>query len=145
MCSQFLVDFFTIRAENKSGGVGNHCPVMEVVCRMATVGERLKSAREYLGLRTGWVSAQVGIESEDLAAVEAGVIPPDTGLLKALASIYRYPASHFMGEAVGPDESLLVMARADRRLNDTDILELQRFSEFLRAIGTNPSGNGSHI
>jgi transcriptional regulator with XRE-family HTH domain len=102
------------------------------------LGERLKSAREYLGLSQEEVSKALGIPRSALSAIESGQRGVDVLELKALAKIYKLPSSYLTGEnspefALPPD--IAHLARAASQLGKSDREELSRFAEYLSARG----------
>jgi DNA-binding XRE family transcriptional regulator len=108
----------------------------------SSVGTKLRQTREYLGLTCEWVAAQVGITTARLEAIESGDCAPTEIEITICASKYRYPVDHFSQDPVGPDPQVLVLTRASKKLNDIDILGIQRFSEFLRAYGKTRAKDG---
>lgn len=102
------------------------------------IGERLKSAREYLGLSQEEVSKIIGIPRSALSTIESGIRGVDVLELKALAKIYKLPVSHFTDEGQGQSklpEDIAHLARAAAQLAKKDREELGRFAEYLSARG----------
>lgn len=102
------------------------------------MGERLKSAREYLGLSQEEVAKVINIPRSALSAIESGLRGVDVLELKALAKLYNRPISHFTDER--PTQPSLPsdiahLARAASQLTKKDRDELGRFAEYLSARG----------
>ncbi|MHB9145642.1 MAG: helix-turn-helix domain-containing protein [Symbiobacteriia bacterium] len=103
---------------------------------MNSIGSRLKEVREYLGLDIAWVAENSGVKAEVLEQIEAAPHEPMPNDVARLAKLYRYPMTHFTTTPVGPDTTIALLARSDKRLNDIDVAAIERFSEFLKALGT---------
>lgn len=102
------------------------------------IGERLKSAREYLGLSQEEVAKVIGIPRSALSAIESGVRGVDVLELKALAKLYKLPINHFTDETpthLGLPSDIAHLARAASQLTKKDRDELGRFAEYLSARG----------
>ncbi len=100
------------------------------------LGERLREAREYLGLSQDQVAAFLGIPRSALSLMETGRRKVDALELKKLAGLYRRRVGHFTGEEVedlsfGADWKHL--ARKVSELSPDDREELGRFADFLRS------------
>lgn len=102
------------------------------------IGERLKNAREYLGLSQEEVSKVINIPRSALSAIESGQRGVDVLELKALAKIYKLPVSHLTDESPTHPElpaDIAHLARAASQLAKKDRVELGRFAEYLSARG----------
>lgn len=102
------------------------------------IGERLKDAREYLGLSQEEVSKGISIPRSALSAIESGSRGVDVLELKALAKIYKLPISHFTDESpthVELPADIAHLARAASQLAKKDRDELGKFAEYLSARG----------
>jgi transcriptional regulator with XRE-family HTH domain len=102
------------------------------------LGERLKSAREYLGLSQEEVARLIGIPRSALSAIEAGQRGVDALELKALAGIYKVQIGYLTGETpeqFGVAKDIAHLTRAVSKLSKTDRNELSRFAEYLSARG----------
>lgn len=100
------------------------------------LGERLREARNYLGLKQDEVAIVVGIPRTALSDIEAGRRRVDAIELSRFARLYKQPVSYFTGEDVGaaafpPDVAHL--ARQVAALSPNDRAELGRFAEYLRS------------
>lgn len=110
----------------------------------AQLAEKLRQAREYLGLSQEEVSKAVGIPRAAISLVESGQRRVDALELKKFAAVYERPVSYFTGEDYSspylPDE-VEHLARAARDLSQKDREELARFAEFLLLRATKESGS----
>jgi transcriptional regulator with XRE-family HTH domain len=100
------------------------------------LGEKLRLAREYLGLSQDEVAKHLGIPRTALTNVEAGQRRIDALELKRLAALYRQPVNHFTGDEGGADAlpaDVAHLARTAASLSVKDRDELERFAEYLRA------------
>lgn len=65
---------------------------------MSTLAERLKRARESLGLTQEAVERATGIGTSSLSEFECGKREPRLAQLRLLADCYRRPLSYFLRE-----------------------------------------------
>lgn len=103
------------------------------------LGERLREAREYVGLSQEVVASALQIPRPSVSAMESGKRKVSMIELRHLARIYKRPYAYFLGEE---DESWLeadaaskALFRATRGLSDSDREQVVRFAEFLRNAG----------
>lgn len=99
------------------------------------LAEKLREAREYLGLSQEEVSKAVGIPRAAISLIESGQRRVDALELKKLASVYERPVGYFTGEDYGDPylpEEVEHLARAVADLSQKDREELTRFAEFLQ-------------
>lgn len=112
------------------------------------LGEKLKMAREYLGLSQDEVAAHLSIPRTAISLMESGKRGVDLIELKKLAALYQRPISFF----ANPDEDLnlpkvkdvQMLGRAAEGLSRKDIQEVLKFAEFLKSKSRakKDSGNG---
>src|SRR5260221_14101722 len=100
------------------------------------LGERLREARKYLGLKQEDVATYLKIPRTALSDIESGQRRVEAIELTRLAKLYKQPVSYFISEdtaaaALPPDVAHL--ARQAAELSDHDREELGRFVEYLRA------------
>lgn len=101
------------------------------------LGERLKEAREYVGLKQDDVAKVLGIPRSALSNVEAGSRKVDAIEFARLAKLYQRPLAWFTGE--NPEGTTEVakevahVARAAATLSRQDRQELARFADFLKS------------
>jgi transcriptional regulator with XRE-family HTH domain len=103
-----------------------------------SLGERLREARKYLGLKQEEVAAYLKIQRTALVDIESGERRVEVIELTRLAKLYKQPVSYFVGEdatAAALPPSVAHLARQAAELSDTDREELVRFVEYLRARG----------
>lgn len=100
------------------------------------LGDRLKEARKYLGLRQEEVATYLKIPRTALTEIENGNRRVEAIELTRLARLYRQQVSYFTGEDemssnLPPDVAHLARKVADLSVADRE--ELSRFAEYLRA------------
>ena len=105
------------------------------------LGERLREARRYLGLKQGEVAAYLKIQRTALSDIESGQRRVEALELTRLAKLYQQPVSYFTGEdaaaaALPADVAHIARQAADLSAQDRD--ELGRFAEYLRARSQAP-------
>lgn len=99
------------------------------------LGEKLRDARKYLGLKQEDVAAALGIQRTALVDIESGQRRVEAIELTRLAKLYRQPVSYFTGEDAAASElpaEVAHLARKAAELSDEDRAELSRFVEYLR-------------
>jgi transcriptional regulator with XRE-family HTH domain len=111
------------------------------------LGERLRIAREYVGLKQEEVARHLSIPRSALSNIEAGQRKVDALELTRMAKLYQRPVSWFTGEDGSVSEELPAevahVARAAASLSSQDRRELAQFAEFLKSRArTKVSGNG---
>ena len=100
------------------------------------LGERLREARKYLGLKQEDVAVYLKIPRTALVDIESGQRRVEAIELTRLAKLYKQPVSYFTGEdaaAAALPPSVAHLARQAAKLSDQDQEELGRFVEYLRA------------
>lgn len=98
------------------------------------LAERLRQAREYLGLSQEEVAQQMGLPRPAVSQIEHGNRRVDAIELSKFAKLYQRPVSYFTGEEpVGEPPQIELLKRAASELSDKDRDEVLRFAEFLRA------------
>ena len=105
------------------------------------LGERLRDARNYLGLKQEEVATYLNIQRTALTDIEAGRRKVDALELAKLAKLYKQPASFFTGEEPAAGEltaEVAHLARQAAELSSQDRQELGRFAEYLRARAKPP-------
>lgn len=104
------------------------------------LGDRLREARKYLGLKQEEVATYLKIPRTALTDIENGQRKVEAIELTRLARLYRQSVAYFTGEdeataSMTPDVAHL--ARQAAKLSQKDRDELGRFAEFLRARSGN--------
>ncbi|MCF8883422.1 helix-turn-helix transcriptional regulator [Erythrobacter sp. SN021] len=106
------------------------------------LGERLREARKYLGLKQDEVAAYLKIGRTALTDIESGQRRVEAIELTRLAQLYRQSVGYFTGEDEASADLPIDVAHLARRvaeLSAEDREELGRFAEYLRSR----SGAGS--
>jgi transcriptional regulator with XRE-family HTH domain len=99
------------------------------------LAERLREAREYLGLSQDFVAQQTHIPRVAISAIENGRRKVEALELTALAQLYKYPITYFLEGALEEPASIRAIARAASSLNDKDREQILHFAQFLKAYG----------
>ena len=103
------------------------------------LGERLREAREYVGLSQEAVAKTLGIPRPSVSSMESGKRKVSMIELQQLARLYKRPYSYFLGEEDESwretDETVKALFRATRGLSERDREQVVRFAEFLRNAG----------
>lgn len=110
------------------------------------LSERLKEAREYVGLKQDDVAKKLGIPRSALSNIEAGSRKVDAIELAQLAKLYQRPVAWFTGEdssgtAHQIPEEVAHVARAAASLSQQDRQELARFADFLKSRARTKAGS----
>lgn len=99
------------------------------------IAERLRQAREYMGLSQDEVAAALGVSRPAVTNIESGTRKLEATELNVLASLYRKSLDYLLTgrepAREGP-EQLAFLARAIKGLSDRDLDEVARFAEFLK-------------
>ena len=102
----------------------------------ATVGARLREAREYRGFSQEDVARYLRVPRSAISLMETGGRGVDVIELKKLASLYQCTVDELTGAATAQDsalDSIKMVARATARLSPEDQSEVLRFAQFLRS------------
>ena len=100
------------------------------------LGDRLREARKYLGLKQEEVANYLKLPRTALTDIENGQRRVEAIELKRLARLYRQQVSYFTGEDEGSASLPADVAHLARRVADLsaqDREELGRFAEYLRS------------
>lgn len=107
------------------------------------LGQRLREAREYIGLSQDAVAESLRISRPSISAMETGSRKVSSLELKALASLYKRSIEWFIGETPSEDfvedEKLRALFRTTRNLSDEDKDKVLSFAQWLRTAGRAPS------
>lgn len=99
------------------------------------MAERLRQAREYVGLSQEEVATALGISRPAVTNIESGSRKVEATELSTLARLYRRSLDYLLsGKEPAPSgpEQLAFLARAIKGLSDRDLDEVARFAEFLK-------------
>jgi len=100
------------------------------------LGDRLREARKYLGLKQEEVAAYLKIPRTALTDIESGQRRVEAIELTRLARLYRQSASYFTGEdetSASLPADVAHLARRVADLSTQDRAELARFADYLRS------------
>ncbi len=99
------------------------------------VGQRLRSARETLGLTQEDVAGALGIQRTSVIAIEGGKRNVTALELRRLGRLYRRSVSWILGEEPDPEvvDHNGALYRATAELSAEDKEQVLRFAEFLAA------------
>ncbi|MCT1538518.1 MULTISPECIES: helix-turn-helix domain-containing protein [Lysinibacillus] len=97
----------------------------------SNVNDRLKDAREYLGLTIEIVSNFLDISIEKLMSIENGQERPDIDEIHMLSKLYKHPESYFLEGVYSENEDVELLARASDDLSEKDRESILRFSKIL--------------
>lgn len=107
------------------------------------LSQRLREAREYLGLSQEFVAEQLHVPRASVSAIETGKRKVSSLELKRLAQLYKQPISQFLGDdnqaEDTQDETVRALFRTTRALSDEDRRQVLRFAQFLRQAGRAPT------
>lgn len=104
------------------------------------LAERLRQAREYLGLSQEEVAQHVGMPRPAVSQIENGNRRVDAIELAKFAKLYQRPVSFFTGEEpIGEAPQLELLKRAASELSEKDRDEVLRYAQFLKQRGTDKS------
>ncbi|UNP30067.1 helix-turn-helix domain-containing protein [Lysobacter gummosus] len=101
----------------------------------AEMAERLRLAREYVGLTQEDVAGALGISRPAVTKIESGARKVESTELSILARLYRRTMEYLLtGKEPAPKgpEQLAFLARAIKGLSERDLDEVARFAEFLK-------------
>lgn len=109
------------------------------------VAQRLREAREYLGLSQDEVAAAMGLSRPAITNIESGVRKIEALELDRLARLYGRDVNYFLGKddavAAGQKETAFY-ARNLKGLSKEDLEEVARFANFLRVSSKRPKKEG---
>jgi len=102
------------------------------------LSQRLREAREYLGLSQEHVAVKLNISRAALSAMETAKRKVSSLELKALSRIYGKPYEYFLGQDELPTEDseqdrlVTALYRTTKGLSSTDREQVLRFAQFLK-------------
>lgn len=111
--------------QEKAGSVGD---------QRTLLAQRLREAREYVGLSQEEVATALGVSRPAITHIEAGTRKVDALELDKLSQLYGQTVQYLLtGESLKSDTRLAFLARATHGFSEQDLDELSRFAEFLRS------------
>lgn len=119
-------------------------PIRDDEQEWRALGERLREAREYLGISQQEVSALLGVSRPAVTQMEAGRRKVSTLELREFARLYRKPYEWLVGETeqAADDDVTQALYRTTRELSDRDREQLLNFAQFLSGAGGPPPAPG---
>ena len=101
--------------------------------RQRRLAERLREAREYLGISQQLVADYTKIPRVAISAIENGKRKVEALELEALATAYRLPVTHFLDGTLEEPATVRALAREATNLTERDREEVLRFAQFLKS------------
>jgi transcriptional regulator with XRE-family HTH domain len=99
----------------------------------AGLAQRLREAREFVGLSQEEVATALGISRPAVTNIESGARKVEAVELDRLSALYGQSVEYLLnGEVQKSDARLAFLARATQGLTERDLGELERFASFLR-------------
>ena len=101
----------------------------------AAIAQRLREAREYVGLSQEHVAQALGLSRPAITNIETGNRRVEAVELDKLATLYRQSVTFLLSgeDAVGAmPTQVQFLARAVRGLSSRDMEEVARFASFLK-------------
>jgi transcriptional regulator with XRE-family HTH domain len=102
----------------------------------ATIGARLREAREYRGFSQEEVGKYLGVPRSAISLMETGARRVDVIELKKLAKLYQSSVEALTGATPAEDVdvgSIKMVARTTAQLSPEDQSEVLRFAQFLQS------------
>jgi transcriptional regulator with XRE-family HTH domain len=97
------------------------------------LAQRLREAREYVGMSQDEVAAALGVSRPAVTNIESGTRKVEAIELEQLSALYgKSVESLLSGGGTQQDARVAFLARATQGLSDKDLEELGRFAAFLR-------------
>ncbi len=99
------------------------------------LAQRLREAREYIGLLQEDVAVALEIPRASVSAIESGKRRVSSLELRRLGRLYRRPVAWLLGEEGAEVDMNAPLYRATAALSDQDKEQVLRFAEFLAGVG----------
>ena len=100
------------------------------------LSQRLREAREYLGLSQEAVAEYLNIPRAAVSAFESSKRKVSSLELKSLAKLYRRPYEYFLGaDEEAEDIAIAALHRTAHALSPSDRQQVLRFAQFLKQAG----------
>lgn len=109
------------------------------------LAQRIREAREYLGLSQEFVAEHLQIPRASVSAMETGKRKVSSLELKQLSNLLKRPISYFLGDDKLEQEELLqdktsrALFRAAKALSEKDREQVLLYAQFLRNAGRAPN------
>lgn len=111
--------------------------------RQQRLADRLREAREYLGLSQQFVADHTHIPRVAISAIENGKRKVEALELEALAALFKYPVTYFLDGALEEPASVRALAREATDLSERDREEVLRFAQFVKSYGRQQPSAGT--
>ncbi len=107
----------------------------------ASMGTRLREAREYLGLSQEAVAEALSVPRASVSAMESGRRKVSSLELRDLSRLYKRPLEFFYDDrgTEAPEDETAALFRATRNLTADDKEQVLKFAEFLKGAGQAPA------
>lgn len=99
------------------------------------LAQRLRDAREYVGLLQEDVALALDIPRASVSAIESGKRRVSSLELRRLGRLYRRPVAWLLGEEGAEVDMNAPLYRATEALSEQDKEQVLRFAEFLAGAG----------
>jgi transcriptional regulator with XRE-family HTH domain len=99
------------------------------------LAERLREAREYLGLSQQFVAEHAKIPRVAISAIENGKRRVEATELARLARLYKYPVDYFLDAVASEPPVVRALAREATDLTESDRDQVLKFAQFLKGYG----------
>ncbi len=108
------------------------------------LADRIKEAREYLGLSQEFVADHLDIPRASMSAIETAKRKVSGLELQKLSKLLKKPLEYFFDDSellrsTQGGETAQALFRATRALSNSDQQQVLRFAEFLRQAGRAPA------
>lgn len=120
-------------------------PAVSTPTEQERLAQRLRDAREYLGLSQEFVAEQLQIPRAAVSAIETAKRKVSSLELKQLARLYRRTCGYFLGEQeLAEDDDVVAAAlhRTTKKLSGADKEQVLRFAQFLQQAPSGPRTPG---
>ncbi|MCY3892909.1 MAG: helix-turn-helix transcriptional regulator [Acidimicrobiaceae bacterium] len=104
------------------------------------LAQRLRDAREYVGLLQEDVATALDIPRASVSAIESGKRRVSSLELRRLGRLYRRPVAWLLGEEGADVDMNAPLYRATEALSENDKEQVLRFAEFLAGAGRPGAG-----
>lgn len=96
------------------------------------LAQRLRNAREYVGLSQDEVADALGLSRPAVTNMESGQRKVEATELQKMSTLYGRTVDYFLDGTEAAESQLAFLARALHGLTANDIKELGQFAQFLR-------------
>lgn len=108
----------------------------------ADMAERLRGARELLGLSQQDVAAALRVPRSTISDIETSKRRVTAAELREMANLYRLDYGYLLEGKQPQDDMTTALFRATRGLSDNDKAQVLRFAKFLSSASKPPSPVG---